>query len=228
MKNERDVEFTPDTTAAGQGVDFVPSPTLSGGSAGHGTGSDGAGTMEGLKARAGEGLDQAKHLVGQAQERATDQVRSRLDSQKHRAADSLSSVAQTLRSSGQQMNGQEGISRYLTRAADEVENLAHYLEDRDVGELLGQVEDFARRQPVAFLGGAFTLGVLGARFLKSSRSNLHHHYSDADLARRDEMLTSRVRDPERDAVGRPEAPGYAPPSERASSDYKAAGPRRDF
>jgi hypothetical protein len=30
-----------------------------------------------------------------------------------------------------------------------------------------QVEDFARRQPAAFLGGAFAIGFLAARFLKS-------------------------------------------------------------
>lgn len=280
MNNERDVEFTPDPSTAGQGVEFTPSPTLEGGSTatggttgtgafgtgttgGYNAGSFGAGagaagstgTMGntgtgstggfgasdsgesggGLRAAAGEQLQQAKELVGQAQERATEQVRSRIDAQKTRAAGSLSSVAQTLRSSGEQMQGQEGISRYLTRAADEVENLAHYLEDREVGELLGQVEDFARRQPVAFLGGAFTLGVLGARFLKSSRSNLrgpNGGYSggyDASGAGFDnQALTSRVRDPERDAVGRPDAPGYAPPSERSGSEYKSSGPRQDF
>jgi hypothetical protein len=30
------------------------------------------------------------------------------------------------------------------------------------------VEDFARRNPAVFLGGAFALGLVGARFIKSS------------------------------------------------------------
>jgi hypothetical protein len=37
-----------------------------------------------------------------------------------------------------------------------------------VGELIGDVEQFARRSPALFLGGAFALGVLAARFVKSS------------------------------------------------------------
>jgi hypothetical protein len=34
--------------------------------------------------------------------------------------------------------------------------------------MVRNVEDFARRQPALFIGGAFMLGLLGARFLKSS------------------------------------------------------------
>ena len=34
--------------------------------------------------------------------------------------------------------------------------------------MVTQVEQYARRQPAIFLGGAFALGLLGARFLKSS------------------------------------------------------------
>jgi hypothetical protein len=37
-----------------------------------------------------------------------------------------------------------------------------------VDDLLREAEEFARRDPALFLGVAFTLGVLGARFLKSS------------------------------------------------------------
>jgi hypothetical protein len=34
--------------------------------------------------------------------------------------------------------------------------------------LVGDVENFARRQPALFIGGALALGILAARFLKSS------------------------------------------------------------
>jgi hypothetical protein len=43
-----------------------------------------------------------------------------------------------------------------------------YLEARDIQDLVGEAESLARRSPALFLGGAFTLGVLAARFLKSS------------------------------------------------------------
>jgi hypothetical protein len=39
---------------------------------------------------------------------------------------------------------------------------------RDADELIGTMEDFARRQPVAFLGGAVAAGFGFARFMRSS------------------------------------------------------------
>ena len=214
MTNDRDIEFTPSPTLP-QGVDFTSETNPSSGSSGGGQ-------------QAGAPLDQAREkaqrLVSTAQERAAEQVQVRFDAQKQRAADSLTTVAETLRSTTQNFqSGQDGIGRYINEAADRVDNLAHYLHDRELNEIVDQVEQFARRQPVAFLGGAFALGVLGARFLKSSQSNVRGYGSAPHFSGQDR--TGRVEDPERDAVGRPQAPGYAPPSERASSDYKAAGPR---
>jgi hypothetical protein len=48
--------------------------------------------------------------------------------------------------------------------------------------VIGQVEDFARRQPVAFIGGAALLGFLASRFLKSSTERRHPSYSSAHTA----------------------------------------------
>jgi hypothetical protein len=75
------------------------------------------------------------------------------------------------------------MSRYILQAADQVDNLAAFLNNRDVGDLLQEVEGFARRQPAVFVGGAFALGVLGARFLKSSQRNVDPRNKDgyADL-----------------------------------------------
>jgi hypothetical protein len=41
--------------------------------------------------------------------------------------------------------------------------------ERDVDDLMTDVQQLARRQPMAFVGGAFFLGLMVARFLKSSR-----------------------------------------------------------
>ena len=212
MKNESDIEFTASPTLP-QGVDFESDTSQ-------------ANRSTGDAQAAGAPLDQAREkaqrLVSTAQERAVETVQARFDEQKVRAADSLSSVAQTLRSTTQNFQtSQDGIGRYINEAADRVDNLAHYLHDRELNEIVDQVEDFARRQPVAFLGGAFALGVLGARFLKSSQTGMTRHQARDSYDTR--ALTSRVEEPQ-DAIGRPLAPGYAPPSERvATSGYDAAG-----
>lgn len=40
-----------------------------------------------------------------------------------------------------------------------------------MGDLAREAQDLARRRPVLFIGSAFALGLLGARFLKSSAEN---------------------------------------------------------
>ena len=249
MKNERDIEFTasPALDSMTTGVDFTPeagSASTGGVGTGTGTGTMGASgttgfdTPTGMDSGTDQGsgggrLDQAKdraqQLVSTAQERVTETVQSRIDAQRFRAADSLSSVAESLRSTSQQFPaGGDGIARYINQAADRVEDVAHYLHDRELSEIVDEVEGFARRQPAAFLGGAFALGILGARFLKSSargtmpRDEMRERWSttgamgtgSANVHSHVEMDTSRVNDPTRDAVGRPDAPGYAPPQER--------------
>jgi hypothetical protein len=60
------------------------------------------------------------------------------------------------------------VAQVAEQAAERVERVSGYLREKDIDQLVREAEDFARRQPALFLGGAFALGVLGARFLKSS------------------------------------------------------------
>jgi hypothetical protein len=73
--------------------------------------------------------------------------------------------------SSQQLREQnhDSVSRYIERAAIQLDHAAHYLQTAEPDELVDRVENFARREPALFIGGAFALGLLGARFLKSSR-----------------------------------------------------------
>jgi len=112
----------------------------------------------------------AKHTATQVAGQAREQVTTKAESQKERAVDSLGGVATALRQTSEQLRDQqEGpIPQYVQQAADQVERITGYLRSRSVGDLVNDVERFARREPALFLGGAFALGLLGARFLKSS------------------------------------------------------------
>jgi hypothetical protein len=113
---------------------------------------------------------QTKEVVSNVAGQAKEQVATRLSSEKTRAVHSLGSVAEALRQTGQQLRTQDAEipTQYIDRVASEVERISGYLERRDVGELVRDMEQLARRQPTLFLGGAFVLGLIGARFLKSS------------------------------------------------------------
>jgi hypothetical protein len=118
---------------------------------------------------AGEVKGRAREVVQQAKERAGERIESRITDSKSRAAETLTGVASTLLSSSQQLREQnhEGASRAIERAAEGVERFANYLQETDVDDVVDQVHEFARRQPAAFIGGAFALGFIASRFIKA-------------------------------------------------------------
>ena len=118
--------------------------------------------------------DKAARSAREVAEKTEATVRSRIESRRKDAALTLSSVATTLLQSGVNLRDdrQEMAGEYVERAAKQIERAAHYVERADVGEMVDNLETFARRQPALFVGAAFALGLLGARFIKSSRRNI--------------------------------------------------------
>jgi hypothetical protein len=102
----------------------------------------------------------------------SDELRTRADSTRTKAADTLESVAQALTSSVQQLRNQnQGVpGDYVERAGSQIRRASDYLRNTNTDDLVRNAEDFARRQPAVFLGGAFVLGFLAARLVKSSQS----------------------------------------------------------
>jgi hypothetical protein len=115
-------------------------------------------------------VQQTQQKAGELMDQARGQVASQLTAQKESVAGGLDQVAQALRQTSQHLGEQERsfVSPYATMAAEHVEGVSGYLHDRSLDQLVGEAENFARARPTLFLAGAFTLGLLAARFLKSS------------------------------------------------------------
>jgi hypothetical protein len=91
---------------------------------------------------------------------------------KHRAANTLSGLARSLEVAGQQVDERQGgVARLVQGAAREVDHAAQVLETTEIGEMADRAGRWARENPLLFLGGAFALGVLGARFFKASQTD---------------------------------------------------------
>lgn len=129
--------------------------------------------------------DQTSQLAGQAQTK----VKKNLEEQKGKGIGELSGLAEAVRQTGQTLRDQEqdGIAHYAERAADQIDRVVQYVDSRDVSELLNEAEMFARRHPEAFLGGAFMLGLVAGRFLKSSRD---HRMTDSRSDREEQMTVA--------------------------------------
>jgi hypothetical protein len=115
-------------------------------------------------------VQQVKETAGQVAGQVQEKAKSQIETQKDRAAEGISSMAQALRQTGQQLRDQDQtpVAQYADTAADQIERVSNFLRERDLNDIVVEVERFARRQPALFLGGAFALGLLGARFIKSS------------------------------------------------------------
>lgn len=97
--------------------------------------------------------------------------RDLLERQRHLAAEEVEGIAKALRGSVRQLHEQrqESIAGYAEWSAEGLSRLASLLRERDAGSLLRQVNDFARRQPALFFGGALATGFLISRFARSGR-----------------------------------------------------------
>lgn len=135
-----------------------------------------------------EGKAKAKELKHEAQVKA----RSRAEEQKDRVAGGIRTVAEALRNGSDSLpEDRRQYSGFLETVADRVDGVSRYLEQHDVDGLTREARRFAREQTPLFLGGAFALGMAGARFLKSSGS---------------EAVAGRIQDGgDRGYAGEPEA-----------------------
>ena len=119
--------------------------------------------------------DQAKETAGKAYDAVTDKTAEKLDEQRTSLSGGLATVADSVRQvsdnlgSAQTDSGlAEAAAKYTNTAAQKIENVAGYFENKSVRDMARDLEGFARRNPALFLGAAFGLGVLVARFLKST------------------------------------------------------------
>jgi hypothetical protein len=151
-------------------------------------------TQRGAAATQGEGehlTDRARRkageLAGELKQKAEDSAEdmrrraiSAVDQQKDAAVGGIEGVAQALRSASDDLRerGQPVAAEYSRQVADGLESMANWVNRRNLDDVVGSVEDFARQRPVAFIGGAVVAGFALARFMKSSsvrRSRMSEH-----------------------------------------------------
>ena len=121
-----------------------------------------------VKEQASELTESAKGLVSDAGEK----LRSAAEDQKNAGADFVSGIAGAIRRAAGEFDDQiPQAGHYIRRAADQVDSASDALRRRDLSELLGGIQDFARRQPTAFMGATVLAGFAMVRFLKSSTSS---------------------------------------------------------
>lgn len=112
---------------------------------------------------------EATQRAGHLAERAADIGIQQADKGRETAASGIDEIAKTIRRLSTDMQTrQPQIADVAMTAADQAERVAQYLRENDARQILGTVEDAARRAPLVFIGGAFLLGVAASRFIKAA------------------------------------------------------------
>jgi hypothetical protein len=147
----------------------MPNNTESRGTRADASGQPSSSAREQIREVKDQVVDQAKNTFQQARERAS----SSLGESKGQFAEQVGTIAEALRRTTQHLRSedQQRIAGFTETLARQVDQVASYLRNKDARAMRQDLENLARRQPAVMLGGALVLGLIGARFLKSSERN---------------------------------------------------------
>ncbi|MDQ4039455.1 MAG: hypothetical protein M3313_14150 [Actinomycetota bacterium] len=122
---------------------------------------------------AGVAKDEAANVAGQAKYEARNllnqtrgELSSQASSQQQRAASGLRSLSSELQSMASKSESDGPATKVARQAADQVNSAASWLENREPGEIVTEIQRFARQRPGAFLAIAATAGVLVGRLTR--------------------------------------------------------------
>lgn len=133
--------------------------------AGQGGGTDRPG------AAAGEARDalreDARRLSDEARTRAENlshEARDRAETARQGAGEEVGHTSEALSRAADELEPGSVSAQLLRQASDGLAEIARTVQGRDLGDMAGEVADFGRRNPVAFLGAAALAGFAIGRF----------------------------------------------------------------
>ncbi len=135
--------------------------------------------MDQVKEQVKDLAQQAKEGTADLAQQAKGQVNDLVAQGREQTAQRLQSLASALSDVAGRLEREDtsGFGSLARRAGEQADRAARYIKDKDLGDLVHDVEGFARRHPDVFLGGSLVAGVLVARFLKSSAERQGAGYS---------------------------------------------------
>lgn len=144
----------------------TPNPT-SGSQARSGASAAGAATT--AREEASQTMEEARQEGQKVLGTAKEEARKYADEQKRAGADKVAGVARAVNNAAGELESSApefaGIAR---SAASGIESFSDRMRDSSYRDLVSGIEDFARREPVAFFGSAMFAGFALSRFMKST------------------------------------------------------------
>lgn len=143
---------------------------------------DEAGRQEGLtqqaSAKAQDAAAVAQEKASELREQGTTRLRDQFDQRSSEAGAQVRTLAEALRRSGNDLRnqGNSNGAQLAGQAADRIERLGTYLEQKRGDELVRDIESFARRRPWMLAAVGTLAGMAAARFVKASSEQRYDTY----------------------------------------------------
>ena len=133
--------------------------------AGSGEGSERARqTAEEARRAAGDRYEEVKRRAGETAEQARRRAEAEAERAKTRGAGEVHTWASALERAAGELGRDSVQGRAVHGLAEQIDDFARSIEHQSVGEMVGRLADFGRRNPVAFAGGALLAGFALSRF----------------------------------------------------------------
>ena len=116
-------------------------------------------------------VEQIKTAAQSAAVQAHEAGRDFIDEQKENLAQKVDEYTQALRVASEKLRSDEGniLGGPAQKAADRLEGMSGYLREKQLPDVLDDLEAYARRKPEVVFGGLFVVGLAAARFFKASQ-----------------------------------------------------------
>ena len=93
-------------------------------------------------------------------------------SRKEYAAAQLESLADSVRQFSEAMPALPTMKAYADTAAESLEDLANYVVESDLSEMMSDAREFSRRHPLATFGGSIAAGLVITQIVQSRAQSL--------------------------------------------------------
>jgi hypothetical protein len=143
---------------------------------------DKSGQQEGLASQASAKVEDAASLAqdkaSELREQGSARLQDQFDKRSSKAGSQARALATALRRTANDLSNEDNgnASQLTTQAADRIERVGSYLEQKSGDELMRDIETFARRRPWMLAGLGMMAGVAAARFMKASSERRYGNY----------------------------------------------------
>jgi ElaB/YqjD/DUF883 family membrane-anchored ribosome-binding protein len=166
---------------------------------------DERGQQEGLASQASAKVEDAASLAqekaSELREQGSARVRDQFDQRSTRAGSQVRALAEALRRSGNELSNEDNsnATQLTTQAADRIERVGNYLEQKSGDEVMRDVERFVRRRPWMLAGVGMLVGAAAARFVKASSEQRNDENRESGWPKRSGATTPTGSRPYRQA-----------------------------